>query len=109
MGVRQRGDASSHGLRSPCYEGLALGALNAWTHRLLVLLSQRVDEYLFVILIIPLPATIQYRSYASCHVLSQVALFRLPVLVLCFILICCLKIAHITAKLFGLQTNPARA
>ena len=35
MGVRQRGDASNYGLCSSCYEGLALGALNAWTHRLL--------------------------------------------------------------------------
>ena len=35
MGVRQLADASRYGLCQPCYEGLALGALNAWTHRLL--------------------------------------------------------------------------
>ena len=40
MGVRQRGDASSYGLCSSCYEGLALGALNAWTHRLLDVLKR---------------------------------------------------------------------
>ena len=43
MGVRQRGDASSYGLRSPCYGGLALGALNAWTHHLLNV-SKRVGS-----------------------------------------------------------------
>jgi hypothetical protein len=35
MGIRQRGDAPSYTLCSPCYEGLALGAPNAWTCRLL--------------------------------------------------------------------------
>jgi hypothetical protein len=33
MGVRQLGDAPSYILCSPCYEGLAVGAPNAWTYR----------------------------------------------------------------------------
>ena len=43
MGVRQRGYASNYELYSSCNEGLAPGALNAWTNRLLDV-SKRVES-----------------------------------------------------------------
>ena len=40
MGVGQRRGASGYGLCLPCYEGLTLGALNAWAYRLLNILKR---------------------------------------------------------------------
>ena len=44
MGVMQRGDASNYDLCSSSYEELALGAPNAWTHRLLDVLKRVESE-----------------------------------------------------------------
>ena len=44
MGVIQRRCASNYDLCSSCYEGLALVALNAWTHRLLDVLKRVGSE-----------------------------------------------------------------